>query len=285
MSEKPTIGFIGQGYVGASYARNYEARGYPVVRYEKGVSYRQSKAALASCSIVFVAVPTPSTPQGFNAGVVREVMKLIHPGTIVVIKSTLLPGTTESIQAENPGLVVLFSPEFLSVATAQADTDAPPRTIMGIPKDTPAYRQAAQTVLATLPPAEYTRITSARTAEIIKYGKNTLGVVRILHTNILYDLSCAHGAVWADVKEAMQHDPDQLTHYLEPLHKSGRGAGGECFIKDYEAFIKDYEAHVADEPGLSWLKAGRRKNLSLLRQSGKDKRIVDGVYGPHIFSP
>ncbi len=275
-----TIGFIGQGFVGSAYAANYKARGYETIIYTKGGSYRESKRALSVCHIVFIAVPTPTTPQGFNDGVVREVIKLLAPGTIVVIKSTVLPGTTESIQEENPELFVLFSPEFLSVATARHDTDHPPRNIIGIPVDTPLYQSKADLVLRTLPHAPYTTICSAREAELIKYGKNTLGFLRILHTNILYDLAQAHDASWDVIKEAMAVDPDiPGDRYLSPVHKSGRGAGGECFIKDFEAFLTEYARVTNDKIGIAFLNTAREKNLALLRASHKDDRIIRGVYG------
>jgi UDPglucose 6-dehydrogenase len=275
-----TIGFIGQGFVGSAYAENYTSRGYRVVVYEKGDSYRESKKKMSVCDIVFIAVPTPTTPSGFNDGIVREVIKIVSPGTTVVIKSTVLPGTTESIQAENPDIYVLFSPEFLSVATAKEDAAHPPRNIIGIPADTPEYQTRAAQVLKTLPQAAYTKICSAREAEIIKYGKNTLGFIRILHTNILYDLAAAHGVPWDAIKEAMSQDPDiPGDRYLSPVHKTGRGAGGECFIKDFEAFLREYEAQVVDPLGVDFLKSAREKNLMLLRNSHKDEKIIRGVYG------
>jgi UDPglucose 6-dehydrogenase len=225
-------------------------------------------------------VPTPTTPHGFNDGVVREVIKIIAPGTIVVIKSTVIPGTTESIQKENPQLFVLFSPEFLSVATAQSDASHPPRNIIGIPEDSPEYRKRAEQVLRTLPSAPYTKICSAREAELIKYGKNTLGVIRILHTNILYDLAETYGVSWDVIKEAMALDPDiPGDRYLSPVHRSGRGAGGECFVKDFEAFVSLYQNQVGDEYGLTFLTSAREKNLALLRDSHKDNKIIRGVYG------
>jgi len=274
------IGFIGQGFVGAATAKDYDARGFSVVRYQKGVSYRESKRSLAACDIVFIAVPTPTTPKGFNAGVVREVMKLIAPGTVAVIKSTVLPGITESIQAENPEVTVFFSPEFLSAATAEHDAANPPRNIIGVPIDTPEYRERARDVLDTFPKAPFELICSSREAELIKYAKNTLGYFRILHTNLMYEMSEALGASWDPIKSAMTVDPDiPGDRYLSPVHHSGRGAGGACFIKDFEAFLTEYERRTGDLRGVSLLRAMREKNLTLLRSSDKDQDIVAGVYG------
>jgi UDP-glucose 6-dehydrogenase len=63
------------------------------------------------------------------------------------------------------------------------------------------------------------------------------------------------------------------------VHTSGRGAGGHCFIKDFEAFRKLYESNVQDIIGTKVLDAQKDMNLKLLVESGKDLDIVRSVYG------
>ncbi len=62
----PLIGFVGQGYVGGSYATNFEKRGFSVIRYSLEPKYINNKEAISTCDIVFIAVPTPTTPKGFD---------------------------------------------------------------------------------------------------------------------------------------------------------------------------------------------------------------------------
>src|SRR3989338_1490205 len=114
---KPLIGFVGQGYVCKNYADDFENRGYSVVRYSLEEPYRGNKDLIKDCDVVFVAVPTPSTPKGFDASIVDGALKLIGKGKIAIIKSTVVPGTTRKLQARHSGITVLFCPEFLSVAT------------------------------------------------------------------------------------------------------------------------------------------------------------------------
>ncbi len=57
------IGFIGQGWIGKNYADDFEKRGFEVVRYAQEEPYIKNKEAIADCDIVFIAVPTPSTPE------------------------------------------------------------------------------------------------------------------------------------------------------------------------------------------------------------------------------
>lgn len=98
LKKGPLIGFVGQGYVGGSYANNFEKRGYSVVRYSLEPAYVNNREAIAACDIVFVAVPTPTTPKGFDYSIVEAGLKLVGPGKTAVVKSTLLPGTTKLLQ-------------------------------------------------------------------------------------------------------------------------------------------------------------------------------------------
>ncbi|MCK5022137.1 MAG: hypothetical protein KAR54_02725, partial [Candidatus Pacebacteria bacterium] len=124
------IGFIGQGWIGKSYADDFEKRGYEIIRYSLEEPFINNKEKIKECDIVFMAVPTPSTPQGFDDSILRQGVKLIGKNKIVVIKSTILPGTTESIQNENPEIFVMHFPEFLTEATAVRDATNPIRSII-----------------------------------------------------------------------------------------------------------------------------------------------------------
>ena len=59
----------------------------------------------------------------------------------------------------------------------------------------------------------------------------------------------------------------------------GRGAGGHCFIKDFEALIELHRDAANDPHGLAALEAWRDKNVQLLRDTGKDPDLLRGVYG------
>lgn len=276
------IGFIGQGWIGKNYADDFESRGYTVVRYAKEAPYDKNKEAIKTCDIVFIAVPTPTTPKGFDAGVVKDVLKLVGKGKIVVIKSTILPGTTEILQKENPDIFVLHSPEFLSTATAKEDAMHPKRNIIGMPIVNALYRAKAEEVMKILPRAPYESICGSKEAEIIKYGRNVLGYVRVVYANILYDLAKDVGAEWPAIQEAISADPDNGPTYMKPLHKSGRGAGGECFIKDYAAFVKLYEKIGNDPLGQEVLKIVEKKNKELLKSTNKDLHHLHNIYGDNI---
>lgn len=274
-----TVGFIGQGWIGKHYADDFERRGFSVVRYAKEAPFNGNKERLRDCDVVFIAVPTPTTVHGFDDSILREVLGLPAPGKTAVIKSTLLPGTTEMLQKMYPALFVLHSPEFLSEATASYDAAHPNRNIVGIPTETQEYRTKASALLALLPKAPYEIVCSSRDAELIKYGGNCFLYTKVVFMNLLYDLSLKLGCDFETVKNAMAADPRVGTSHLNPIHQSGRGAGGHCFIKDFAAFRALFSDAVGDELGVMALRGIEEKNIDLLVASGKDGALLKGVYG------
>ena len=84
------IGFIGQGFIGKNYADDFEARGYPVVRYSLEEPHINNKEKIAECDIVFIAVNANTTPSGFDDSNIRSGLGIVGEGKIAVIKSTLL---------------------------------------------------------------------------------------------------------------------------------------------------------------------------------------------------
>ena len=276
------IGFIGQGWIGKNYADEYERRGFNIVRYSMEEEHKHNGDAIAECDIVFIAVPTPSTPQGFDDSILREVIKKVGKGKTAVIKSTLLPGSTELIQEDNPEIFVMHSPEFLTEATAAYDAANPTRNIIGIPKLTDEYREKAKLVVETLPYAPYVSICHVRDAEMIKYGGNNWFYFKVVFMNMLYDLSNELGCHWETIRDGMAADPRIGRTHLDPVHKNGRGAGGHCFIKDFAAFSEVYNEKVGDEMGAKLLEAMKEKNIDLLLSTDKDLDLLQGVYGEDV---
>lgn len=277
------IGFIGQGWIGKNYADNFEERGYDIVCYAVESPYLNNKEKIKECDIVFIAVPTPTTPQGFDDSILREVMRLIGKGKIAVIKSTILPGTTESIQKENPNIYVLHSPEFLTKATAAYDAANPNRNIIGLPEMSDLYKEKAKEVMNVLPYAPYQLICSAHEAELIKYGGNCWFYFKVVYINMLYDLAQKYNCRWEVIRDAMAADSRIGKTHLDPIHKSGRGAGGDCFIKDLAAFTQVYKDLINDELGLQLLESLKNKNIDLLLSTEKDLDLLAGVYGKDVI--
>lgn len=276
------IGFIGQGFIGKHMADDFETRGYEIVRYAMEDPYIANKDVIAECDIVFIAVPTPTTPEGFDASIIESVLPLIGKGKTAVIKSTMLPGTTEKFQAMYPDIFVLHSPEFLREKTAAEDTAHPARNIVGVPEDKPEFWERAKAVMAVLPTSPHNLLVRSNEAECIKYIGNTFLYTKLVFMNIAHDMAAAAGADWETVREAVGFDSRIGAGHTKVVFDSGRGAGGHCFIKDFEALIEYYAAHADDKTGLATLEALRAKNNQLLLESNKDLDLLHGVYGDNI---
>ncbi len=284
---KPLIGFIGQGYIGKNYADDFEKRGFKTVRYALEEPHISNKEKIAGCDIVIIAVPTPTTPKGFDDSIVRKSIALVGKGKIAIIKSTILPGTTRTLQEAYLNIVVLFSPEFLREASARQDVNTPDRNIIGITRE--EHRPAAEQVMSILPCASHESICTAEEAELVKYAGNVHLYIKVVYMNMLYDLAKKLNVDWDSLAENISADPRIGTSHMHPVHasghsaKQGRGAGGHCFIKDFAALRELYEKNFGDEAGISVFSALEKKNIDLLKQSGKDLDLLEGVYGKSVL--
>jgi len=279
MKNKITIGFIGQGYVGKNYADDFEKRGFRVTRYALENGYSGNRDKIKDCDVVFIAVPTPTTPKGFSYSIIESVLKLIGKGKIAVIKSTILPGVTEILQKKFSKIIILNSPEFLSEKTAAHDAANPFSNIVGIPINSEKCQKAAKLVHEILPKSPFSLTCKSKEAELIKYAHNGSGYTQIIFFNTMYDLARTLKVDWQPIENAILADPMICNRYAKPLHKSGRGAGGNCFIKDFAALSRLYKKMTKDALGSAVLSAQEAKNIDLLTKSKKDLLILHGVYG------
>ncbi len=278
-----TIGFIGQGWIGKNYADDFEARGFQVVRYSLEPQYSDNKDKIKNCEITFIAVPTPTTLGGFDDSYVIDALTNIGEGNVAVIKSTTEPGLVASLQEKFPHILILHSPEFLVEKTAAYDAAHPNRNIIGVPKDTASHSEAAKRVLAVLPEAPYNTIMNSLDSELVKYAGNCFLYTKLLFMNTLFDVVEKSNGGWKKVKEALVQDPRIGESHTSPVSDGGRGAGGHCFIKDFEAFLQYYKRVVGEDEALDVLSAAVTYNNRLLSESGKDAEIVRAVYGDAIL--
>jgi UDP-glucose 6-dehydrogenase len=148
-----------------------------------------------------------------------------------------------------------------------------------VPSKGAKHRDAAEAVHRILPNAPFAHICTSEEAEMIKYAHNVSGYMQILTFNTLYDMAKEMGADWEPIQNAVAADPMISNRYSNPIHKSGRGAGGLCFIKDFAAFSKLYRETVGKKEGVEFLKAAEKKNIMLLVGTNKDLNLLEGVYG------
>lgn len=212
----------------------------------------QAEEAIPSAEIIFIAVGTPSNEEGqadltalFKA--VSQIGSFIGSNTAVVIKSSIPPGTTESIRSELVktalykkdinGLHVIYNPEFLREGTAVNDFLSPDRIVVGA--DDPVTGDMLFSLYRPLLRAPTTEIlTSPLNAEIIKYASNSYLAVRLSFVNELAGLCEKLGGSISEVTTAMGLDHRIGREYLS----AGLGYGGACLPKDTRAL-----AYIAKE--------------------------------------
>ena len=278
------IAVIGQGFVGGSLSTTFEERGFKVIRYSLEKEFIINKQEVRNADIVFIAVPTPTSPNGFDLSIVRETLSLVGKGKIAVIKSTMLPGSTNKLQKEYPDIKIVHSPEFLTEVSCLQDSRKPDRNIIGYTKKS---FSSTGDIMELFPPAPTEKIIRAEEAEMVKYGGNCWFYFKVLYINILFELCQMTKVDYEVVKEAMAADPRIGRTHLDPVHQGGRGAGGHCFIKDFAAFrrlfIESIQAKdISDDLLLAmveFLNAAEQLNICLLKTTNKSKRILREVYG------
>jgi UDPglucose 6-dehydrogenase len=179
---------------------------------------------------------------------VRESVEKIKDGKIVVIKSTIMPRSTEKFQKSYPGKIILFNPEFLTTKTALKDFLKPERQIIGYV--TPKGRIAAKKVLAMLPRAPYIKIMKSTEAEMVKYFGNAFLANRVIFANQIFDICKAAGIDYDIVKEGASMDsrigPSHFNVFADVFKEGPRGYGGPCLPKDVKALIQFGKSVHAD---------------------------------------
>ncbi len=228
------IGIIGAGIVGGSLLRYLESEGADVSAYDPPKGHA-SPDAVADADIVFVCVPTPYTPgRGFDDSFMLDAIGGIPGGKIIVIKSTVLPGTTELMQERFPQHRFMFNPEFLREATAFDDFIAPDRQLVGY---TAASLFDAQRVMALLPRAPFERICAASEAEMAKYVANSFLAVKVSYANEVFDLCERLRIDFAGVRDMVTADERIGASHMDVFDAGYRGYGGKCLPKDSKSLL------------------------------------------------
>ncbi len=273
------VGIIGIGMVGTPLKRYFEERrgyerGNTLFLYDTDLKKGYTDDINRS-DVIFISVPTPRGEDGSaKINAVEDAFKRLTGNKIVVIKSTVPPGTTEYFQESYPQHKVLFNPEFLTERQAWEDFVKPDRQIVGF---TEASIDAAHAVLSLLPKAPFMspwgmntyrpiKITATE-AEIIKYGGNVYFSRKITFANALAQLAENHGVEYDNIRLGMAADFRIGDSHLNVTHGGYRGFGGYCFPKDLNALMTHMEQRGLHE-GAELLREDWEFNKKLLESQG-----------------
>jgi UDPglucose 6-dehydrogenase len=260
-NDSTIIGVMGLGVVGDAVHHSFERQGRPLRVYDPGRKLGSAEE-INEADIVFVCVPTPyDAARGFDSRALEDAVSMLEGSKVVVIKSTVLPGTTEAYQVRYTQHCLLFNPEFLREAHARADFSRPDRQIVGY---TAQSRHLAEWVMGLLPAAPFTRTVAAREAEMVKYMTNCFLALKVTYANEMYDLAAALDIDYDAVREGVEADERIGASHLQVMDGGYRGYGGKCLPKDTKALLE-----LAERLGvpLRLLRTADRVNASLLPPS------------------
>jgi len=233
---KKTVGIIGNGFVGESTAFAFSPTSKVKIYDVNPLRATHTLEEVHDCEYVFVCVPTPMDYSGKqDISYIEDVFKHASKKPIYIIKSTVLPGTTERLVKKYSDFKIIFSPEFLTERTAKLDMLTQARIIFGGDK---RLTKEVEKLFNQRFMNRHIIHTDSKTAEFIKYMNNTFFATKVSVMNEFYRLSNIMGVNWEDALYGFSSDGRVGDSHLHVPGPDGNlGFGGTCFPKDINALI------------------------------------------------
>ena len=241
MSDK-IIGIIGQGFVGTAIREGMKNH-FTIETYDKFKPKDSTCASLKDvcqrARVVFTCLPTPMKKNGScDLSILERTVHQINSfnfGNIVVIKSTVVPGTTERLNRECSNVDIVFNPEFLTEANYIDDFKNQNRIIIGGPRPaTTIVKNMFRKAFQKTPIVK----TGSKTAEAVKYFINCFLATKVSFANEFKQICDVADIDYDKVVEYALYDARiGATHLSTPGPDGARGFGGSCFPKDLNALV------------------------------------------------
>jgi len=243
------VGIIGNGFVGNSIAFGFSPTHEIRIHDKDPKRSLNTMEEVLDCDYVFVCVPTPMNADGsMNIDIVERALNEVNEknkkDNIIILKSTMTPGTSALLQDKYKKLNIVFNPEFLTERTAKLDFLTQARIILGGDKKyTSKVKQLFKERFAHC----YVIETDTTTAELIKYMNNVFFASKVSIMNEFKQVCDKVGADWKTALSGFAADQRIGDSHLNVPGPDGKlGFGGSCFPKDINAFISLAEHYDVD---------------------------------------
>jgi len=240
------IGIIGKGFVGSAveYGFSCDSEFKATIRvYDKNpvLSTHSLSETINQSEIIFLSVPTPANIDGsiniqIIESVLYEINECIKNDSIILLRSTVIPGSTKLFSEKFPKLNLVFNPEFLTEKNANNDFINQSRIVLGGEKKltnkvAKLYNWRFQNSVPIIQ-------TNFETAELIKYMNNCFLATKVSFMNEMKMIASKTNVNWDKAVEGFIGDPRVgASHVNVPGNDGKLGFSGSCFPKDLQAII------------------------------------------------
>jgi nucleotide sugar dehydrogenase len=239
------IGIVGNGFVGSAIIHGFVLHVDDILIYDNDSSKStHSLQEIAQQSdVAFICVPTPMFETGeCDLSIVEEVVDEIcsfkdrNRDLVVVIKSTVVPGTVEGLAEKFPEIDFVFNPEFLTERRARLDFINTSRVVLGGTSQL-ALEKVESLYRIRFPYVKIVK-TDFGTAQLIKYMANCFFATKISFMNEMKQICDAIDGNWDEAMDGFISDGRIGNSHIDvPGHDGSLGFGGKCFPKDINAMI------------------------------------------------
>ena len=236
------IGIIGLGTVGKAIQKGFEEH-HEIFIHDPKLGTNLTDVT-ENCEVAYIAVPTPSDEETghCDTSIVRSVLEALPDGFSAIIKSTVIPGTSQDFHDEFPSLRIAFSPEFVRAESADREFKNQEILVVGT-----HHEDLANLVLkhhndsGILLKGEFFQV-SPTEAEIVKYAKNSFYAMKVIFGNHFQRLANNLEQDWGVVKRIITHPQERgiVDSHLDEI-EGKMGFGGSCLPKDTIAIRARFE--------------------------------------------